>query len=210
MINKSFIFNNYARQELAKFIMDGTAPMPHPDEFVKYVDEFYKADFGSLCDIIYYCGYLGFCYDRDKIPEVSFERMPMPDNKIEIWLAFLEAEGAFLTFTQPTPESKKNEKVRWEDIMAYAFGEMNLLPREFYRMTMAEYAVMCNGYFWKRWRPDEQLRMVIYTIRSVFRSKKDPMPSSIEAFYPLPSDKRGISYLEEDQIKKMWEIAKKM
>lgn len=210
MINKSFIFNNYARQELAKFIMEGAAPLPHPDEFVRAIDDLYQTDFNDLCDLIYYCGYLGFCYDREKFPDFSFDRMPMPENKTEIWIAFLEAEGAFLQFTDPIPIGKKNSTVRWEDIMSYAFGEIGLLPRQFYQMTMSEYAIMCNGYFWKRWRPDEYLRTILFTIRSVFRSKKDSMPPNIESFYPLPSDKRGVSFLEEGQIKKMWEIAKKM
>jgi len=207
---QSFIFNNYARQELAKFIMDGVSPLPHPDEFVKAVDLFYQTDFNELCDMIYYCGYLGFCYDRVKSPDFSFDRIPKPNDKNRIWIAFLEAEGVFLEFTEQIPEGKKGSKVKWEDILSYAFGEMGLRPWEFYRMTMAEYAIMCNGYFWKRWRPDEYVRLIVYTIKGIFRGKKDSLPRTIEQFYPLPSDKKGIVYLEQDEIKRMWSIAKTM
>jgi hypothetical protein len=210
MIHKSFIFNNFARTELAKFIMDGVSPLPHPDDFVKAVDDQYKEDFNGLCDMIYYCGYLGFCYDRNKIPDFSFDRIPKVDNKNEIWIAFLESEGVFLNFTEQIPDGKSKGKVRWEDILSYAFGEIGLKPWDFYRMTMSEYAIMTNGYFWKRWRPDEYVRLITYKLSSIFRGKKDALPKSIEAFYPLPSDKKGILFLEQDEIKRMWAIAKKM
>ncbi len=210
MLHNSFIFNNFARIELAKFIMEGVSPLPHPDEFITAIDNMYKVDFEGLCDMIYYCGYLGFCYDRNKLPDFNFERLPKPENKNQIWIAFLESEGVFLKFSEPIPESKNNHKVRWEDILCYAFGEIGLKPWDFYRMTMAEYSIVTNGYFWKRWRPDEYVRMITYKLSSVFRSKKDSLPRTIEAFYPLPSDKKGVVFLEQDEIKKMWAIAKKM
>lgn len=205
-----FVFNNYARQELAKFILDGANPLPHPDDFVKAIDELYQSDFHDLCNMVAYCGYLGFCYEKRTIPDLSFSRFPEPKDGAKIWIEFLKAEGVFIQFTEPIPEKNGKTKVRWEDILSYAFGEMGLMPDQFYRMTMADYAIMCNGYFWKRWRPDEYLRTILYTIRSVFRSKKDSMPPNVESFYPLPSDKKGIVHLQEHEIKKMWEIAKKM
>jgi len=210
MLHKSFIFNNFARVEMAKFIMDGISPLPHPNEFTQAVDQIYQNDFNGLCDIIYYCGYLGFCYDRGKVPDFNFERIPKPTNKNEVWIAFLEAEGVFLKFSEQIPESKKSENIKWEDILSYAFGEIGLKPWDFYRMTMAEYSIMTNGYFWKRWRPDEYVRLITFKLSSIFRGKKDSLPKSIEAFYPLPSDKRGVVFLEEDEIKKMWAVAKKM
>lgn len=205
-----FVFNNYARQELAKFILDGANPLPHPDDFVKAIDDLYQSDFHDLCNMVAYCGYLGFCYEKRTIPDLSFSRFPEPKDGAKIWIEFLKAEGVFIQFTEPIPEGTGRGKVRWEDILSYAFGEMGLMPDQFYRMTMADYAIMCNGYFWKRWRPDEYLRTILYTIRSVFRSKKDSMPPNVESFYPLPSDKKGIVHLQEHEIKKMWEIAKKM
>ena len=209
-MHNSFIFNNFARIELAKFIMEGVSPLPHPDEFVQAVDDLYKIDFNELCDLIYYCGYLGFCYDCGKVPDFSYERLPKPENKNKIWVSFLEAEGLFLNFTDQIPEGKNKTKVRWEDILAYAFGEIGLKPWDFYKMTMAEYAIMCNGYFWKRWRPDEYVRQLAYKLTSLFRGKKDSLPTTLEAFYPLPSDRKGIVFLEQDEIKRMWTIAKQM
>ena len=185
--------------------MDGILPLPHPDEFLARIDELYQEDTSNLIRIIYYCDYLGKCYDLKRDPELSFESFPSPKDQEEVWFGFLRDEGLFLEFTNPIPQGNGDRvKVRYEDILAYAFGEMGLTPREFYTMTMRDYTATTTGYFFKRWRSDEHLRALLYNLRSIFRSKKDSMPSSVQAFYPLPTDKKTLSFMDEDEIKAKW------
>jgi hypothetical protein len=205
--------NNYARQEIAKFIMDGVSPMPHPEEFSKAIDGLYNSSFDSLIQIINYCGYLGYCYEKDKEPDLSFEQVSslLPnENYPSVWINFLESEGVFLEFKGSQIESAEGGAVRYEDVLSYAFGEMGLLPWQFYRMTMAEYALSCNGYHFKRWRPDEHNRAVVYTLTKAFNdNKKNPL-GSVQSFMPLPTDKKNHKYLDQQEIKNMWAIAKNM
>ena len=209
-------FNNYARQELAKFILPGISPLPHPKEFSEQLELAYNGDKNELIWLIAYCGHLGrrfvlkdysqsyqrFKRDNDSITNPFFD----PDD---IWLSFLESEGAFLQFSKEMPKGK-DEEVRYEDILAYAFGELGLRPNEFYSMTMAEYSCMVHGYFWKRWRGDEYTRSIVYTLRSVFKSKKDTLPSKVDNFWPLPTDKAGSQLASSQEIKNMWERIKQV
>ena len=190
--------------------MEGVSPLPHPDEFLAQIDNLYQEDKSTLIRIISYCEYLGKCYDLKRDPELSFNAFPLPKDEDLIWFSFLHDEGLFLEFTNPIPqgEGKIKEKVRYEDVLAYAFGEMGLKPREFYTMTMRDYTCATTGYFFKRWRSDEHLRALLYNLRAIFRGKKDSMPSSVQAFYPLPSDKKNLSFMDEDNIKSMWQSIK--
>lgn len=190
--------------------MDGVDPLPHPDIFLSKIDELYQEDKTSLIQIINYCAYLGRCYEAKINPSIEFARYPNPTDYDAVWLEFIKDEGLFLEFTNPIPASKSKvkEKIRYEDILAYAFGEMELRPRDFYTMTMREYSCMTTGYFFKRWRSDEHLRALLYNLRGIFRGKKDSMPSSIEAFYPLPTDSRKLSFMDEGSIKEMWKSIK--
>ena len=137
-----------------------------------------------------------------QLQELIFEKVD------SIWLAFLESEGIWLEFGQKMPEGKA-DKVRYEDILSYAFGELGLTPYQFYTMTMAEYACASHGYFFKRWRADEYTRSIVYTLRAVFRSKKDnSLPRRIEDFWPLPTDKAKANMASNEEIKNMWEKIK--
>lgn len=205
--------NNYARQEIAKFIMDGFSPMPHPREFNEALDKLYNSDMEMLINIISYCGYLGYAYDKNIDPQLTFEQVSSRVNKDEyasIWIKFLESEGVFLEFKGRTMRTQEAGEVRYEDILSHAFGEMGLLPWQFYKMTMCEYALATNGYHFKRWRPDEHNRALVYTITKSFNdNKKNPL-GSLESFMPLPTDNSKHKFLEQDEIKKMWAIAKNM
>lgn len=205
--------NNYARQEIAKFIMDGFSPMPHPKEFAEAIDELYKSDMDSLIGVICYCGYLGDCYERGVEPQLEFDQIVSrikKDHYPSIWIHFLESEGVFLEFKGRTMKTGEGDDLRYEDILSYAFGEIGLLPWQFYKMTMAEYALACNGYHFKRWRPDEHNRALVYTITKSFNdNKKNPL-GSVQSFMPLPTDTSNFKYLEQDEIKKMWAVAKNM
>lgn len=206
--------NNYARQEIAKFIMDGFSPMPHPKQFNEAIDAMYQSDMDTLVQIICYCGYLGYSYDKGIEPQLTFEQVATRINKEDhasIWIKFLETEGVFLEFKGRVMRTDgEGGELRYEDILSYAFGEMGLLPWQFYKMTMAEYALATNGYHFKRWRPDEHNRALVYTITKSFNdNKKNPLGSP-ESFMPLPTDSSRHKFLEQDEIKKMWAIAKNM
>jgi len=202
------MINNFARQKIAEYLMEGINPLPHPDEFSVRLDWYYTNDFESLMSVINYCKYLGICYAKGIDVEIEFYRYPPPKEPTELWIEFLQDEGLFLEFSKPIPRGKGKDKVRYEDILCYAFGEIGLLPREFYLMTMAEYTAMATGYFFKRWRGDEHLRTILYNLKSIFRGKKDSMPSSLEAFYPLPSDIKQLSFMTNDDAKEMWKAIK--
>lgn len=203
------MINNFARERIAEFLMDGINPLPHPDEFSEKIDQYYNEDFDTLIAVINYCKYLGSCYAKGIDPCIEYSRFPDPVDKQALWIEFLKDEGLFLEFKNPIPSSNGvRTKIRYEDVLAYAFGEMGLSPKEFYTMTMAEYTCACTGYFFKRWRGDEHLRALLYNLRGIFRSKKDSMPTSVEAFYPLPSDRKKLSYMDNDDIKEMWKAIK--
>jgi hypothetical protein len=204
-------FNNFARQEIAKFIMGGPSPMPHPRQFSEAVERMRNEDLTSLMIILAYCGYLGYCYEKDIEPSLTIEQVSIHVNADEassIWMDFLEAEGMFLEFSERKMDTSGGD-VRYEDILSFAFGEIGLMPWQFYRMTMAEYGLMCNGYFFKRWRPNELTRLILYAIAKVFKGKKETI-GNIESFMPLPTDKASAKTLDNEQIKRMWAVAKNM
>lgn len=204
-------FNNFARQEIAKFVMGGISPLPHPREFNEAIERMRNEDLASLIMILAYCGYLGYCYDKNIEPSLTIDQVSMnvkPDDAGAIWVDFLEAEGMFLEFSERKMDTSEGT-TRYEDILSFAFGEIGLMPWQFYKMTMAEYGLMCNGYFFKRWRPNELTRLILYSMAKIFRSKKDNV-GNIESFMPLPTDKASVKTLDNDEIKRMWSVAKNM
>lgn len=204
-------FNNFARQEIAKFVMGGISPLPHPKEFNEAIERMRNEDLTSLIMILAYCGYLGYCYDRGIEPSLSIDQVSInikAEDAGGIWIDFLESEGMFLEFSERKMDTS-DSSVRYEDILSFAFGEIGLMPWQFYKMTMAEYGLMCNGYFFKRWRPNELTRLILYSMAKIFRGKKDNV-GSIESFMPLPTDKASVKILDNDEIRRMWSVAKNM
>lgn len=204
-------FNNFARQEISKFIMGGISPLPHPKEFTQAIDNLRNEDLPSLIVILAYCGYLGHCYDKGIEASLSIDQVSIniqPEDASGIWMEFLEAEGMFLEFSERRMDTSEGT-TRYEDILSFAFGEMGLMPWEFYKMTMAEYGLMCNGYFFKRWRPTELTRLILYSMAKIFKGKKDSI-GNIQSFMPLPTDKASVKTADNDDIKRMWSVAKNM
>ena len=206
-------FNIYARVKLCEFYLPGINPLPHPEQFSIMIGNEASKDFDGFARALAYCGHCGAKYEVGQ--PVIFKPINEVFNqydKHEVYLAFLIAEGTLLKYDEPlNPENMNgNMDVRFEDVMALAFGEMGLKPKEFYQMSWAEFQLASAGYFRKRYRPDENLRTILFTLRSIFRGKDSRVMNSPVELYPLPTDKKTSSGLSEDDMKKMWEIAKKM
>lgn len=203
--------NNYGREELAKYVLGGVSPMPHPKEFTEAIDYFHRESPDDLYRMIQYCTYLGECKAKDRKADVDFERYYYTEDTEKVWIDFLEDEGVFLEFSiDYRPKGKGNEKgkpIRYEDILSYAFGEVGLNPSVFYAMTMKEYECYCNGYMARRWRPDEYVRKMEHLFRQIFRGKGSHVPSTPEGLYELPTDKAKSITHTEDQIREMWRVA---
>lgn len=72
--------------------------------------------------------------------------------------------------------------------MAFAFGELRLLPDEFAKMTYRDYVNFCVGYFNKAKR-DERIERQAQWL--AYMAVVDPKhkPSSIEKWWPIDGDK---------------------
>jgi hypothetical protein len=192
--------NNYARYLLAEEIGTSCDPIP----FAKAVDSMASEDLEYFCQLLGYVGYLGYVYSKKSNP--NYSRQECYDNShLDLWNVFLQSEGIYLDLENPAKQSDEEEKpVKYNEILSYAFGEMELTPYEFNCMTLAEYAIRCHGYFSKRWRQDEHTRLIVYNLVKFAPTRKGNI-ASIQSFWPLPTDKAMKSRaMDADRIKQMW------
>jgi len=87
-----------------------------------------------------------------------------------------------------------------------AFGEIGLLPDDFYRMSWREFFLTVKGYDNKKWKEWEHTRLISYTIASTKRTKKR-LPS-MRKWMPLPTDKSTDRTFDEDKMNAVFEALK--
>jgi len=55
--------------------------------------------------------------------------------------------------------------------LALAFGEIGLLPDEFYRMSWKEFFLTAKGFYKKYWNEWEQTRLIAYTTATTVQNE---------------------------------------
>lgn len=83
----------------------------------------------------------------------------------------------------------------WDDLRAEAFGEIGLLPREFYLMERSDYWLLHKGFFNKRLYEQRVLRRAVVTLISPWL-KNEPNAYRI---MPLPEDDKLQAQISEMQ-----------
>lgn len=74
----------------------------------------------------------------------------------------------------------------WDDLRAEAFGEVGLLPKDFYEMERGDYWLLHKGFFNKREYELQWVRNALVILISPW-VKSPPSPFQI---MPLPSDEK--------------------
>jgi len=74
----------------------------------------------------------------------------------------------------------------WDDLRAEAFGEIGLLPKDFYEMEREDYWLVQRGFTEKREYDQQVLRNMVVLMISPW-CKNPPSPFQI---WPLPGDDR--------------------
>ena len=90
--------------------------------------------------------------------------------------------------------------------MALAFGEIGLLPDDFYRMSWKEFFLTAKGFYKKYWNEWEQTRLIAYTTATTVQSKKR-LPS-MRKWMPLPSDKQYTVSYDQAKMNDVFEALK--
>lgn len=85
-------------------------------------------------------------------------------------------------------------------MLAFAFGELGLLPDQFYRMTWWEYATYADGYTKRQSREWERTRLVAWMIFNANAKKPLKKP---EDLMQLVTDERKPGMDREEQIAAM-------
>lgn len=93
----------------------------------------------------------------------------------------------------------------WDDLRAEAFGEIGILPEDFYEMERGDYWLLHRGFFNKREYDQQVLRNAIVLLVSPW-VKSPPNPFQI---WPLPSDKKLKERMSAFQRNRKIEISDK-
>lgn len=110
-------FNNFSRMEIAKRLVKGDG-LPHPESFIKAVDEMASDNHLLLMKIIIYAGICGESYIKSDKPALTIEEIGEivatedAETLFKAWRAFLDAEGINLPVEEkkPTPPKKKRRR----------------------------------------------------------------------------------------------------
>jgi len=91
-------------------------------------------------------------------------------------------------------------------VLALAFGELELLPDEFYKMSWKEFYLMVKGYNKRYWLGWEHTRLLSYTMASTVQRKKR-LPS-MKKWMPLPTDDKVSKSFDESKMDAIFEALK--
>lgn len=85
---------------------------------------------------------------------------------------------------------KKKESQSWDEIEAFAFGQLGLKPIEFYSLTYRQYVNLCVGHKDKELKTERVDRMLIY---NVIKGWADPkkFTISMQRFWPIEGDREA-------------------
>jgi hypothetical protein len=91
----------------------------------------------------------------------------------------------------------------WDELRAEAFGEIGLLPENFYNLEHEEYFLLKKGFFQKRVYDQRVLRRVVMTIIAPW-VKNTPSPYMV---FPLPLDDELRKEIKEYNANKVINIS---
>ncbi len=99
-----------------------------------------------------------------------------------------------------------SENYTWDDLKAEAFGEMDMLPWNFYRMTFEEFHLKRKGLFNLRVERLHEVRLICFFAASGNLKKG----TRIEQLFPLPGDKNYNKKITAERYKELKSVIEKM
>ena len=128
-----------------------------------------EGSISALRDIIYCAAYVA---EKAAGHEVDFNKFTvgewideMDEQDFELILKAVKSAKIMGKGVQEVTEKKSNpEEVDWDDLLSFGICELGLKPWEFWRLTFAEYNLMCEGYFIREAREWERTRYLAYCI----------------------------------------------
>lgn len=91
----------------------------------------------------------------------------------------------------------------WDEVRAEAFGEIGLLPEDFYSMDVDDYWLLHKGFFNKRVYEQRVIRRAVMTVIAPW-VKNLPSPYSV---FPLPDDDKLQAEIREYNQKRVVSVS---
>ncbi len=109
----------------------------------------------------------------------------------------------------------EGSRIRWEDIIKFAVGELELTRWEFLQLRWDEYSYKCEGYFKKEERAWEKARWITYcSLVGNPNIKGGSKPSTFQAylnrFKPRKEPTKQDLIDREEKLRKIDVIAKRI
>lgn len=92
----------------------------------------------------------------------------------------------------------------YDEILSLAFGEVGLLPSDFYIMSWREFFLKLRGHTNKEYKKWEHTRFIGHSVYANHPNRKK-MPS-ITKFLPLPTDK--LNSPDSNHMREVWKLVK--
>ena len=158
---------------------------------------------------IIYSGYFNNCIVKEVDPKYKFadivewveQTLLKNQEDSEIAKAINVWSGSDFIKQGTVDQTKKNE-LSWEEIEAFAFGELKIIPREFYGISPRELSLMFKGHESKRIDEYKQTRMLMFTMVRLMGDPKTA-PKTPEALWQLPGDEE-VSKIDEEEYREIF------